>query len=239
MFGFKSKQEKGAVQEKGVVQEGMTLEQVRTAMLELMKEESVNHHRMGQLYNYVVDGKLAENAKYKDARAYFGKHLADLSWASLTTYGAVARNFSEAISRRYGVTCLYLLLIYKEAADMQVNHAEPGGTVIEVPGENGAVTSKPFGECSVAEMRLAIRRKRKPASSKPLPSAELAFADKVREAVAGRFGPGEAVQVQVRNHKGKAVLDFKGIPLSQLDKLGEVLSAPPSLMRPVPAATGS
>jgi hypothetical protein len=120
-----------------------------------------------------------------------------------------------------------------------VNHADPGGTIIEVPAENGAVTSKPFGECSVTEMRLAIRRKRKPASSKPLPAAELAVADQVREAVAGRFGPGEAVRVQVRNHKGKAVLDFKGIPLSQLAKLGEVLSTPPSVVRPVPSTTGS
>lgn len=233
MFGFKSQQEKGAVQE------GMTLEQVRVAMLDLMKEENVNHHRMGQLYNYVVGSKLAEGAGYKDSRDYFSKHLADLSWATLTTYGAVAREFSEPISRRFGVTCLYLLLIYKEAADMEVNHEEPGGTVIEVPGENGAVTPKPFGECSVAEMRMAIRRKRKPTSSKPLPAAELAFADQVREAVAGRFTPGDAVRVQVRNHKGKAVLDFKGIPLSQLGKLGEVLSAPPSLVRPAPAATGS
>jgi hypothetical protein len=122
---------------------------------------------------------------------------------------------------------------------VEVNHEEPGGSLIEVPGENGAVTPKPFGECSVADIRLAIRRKRKPASSKPLPAAELAFADQVREVVAGRFGLGEAVRVQVRNHKGKAVLDFKGIPLAQLGKLGEALSAPPSLVRPVPAATGS
>jgi hypothetical protein len=237
MFGFKSKQE--SKQEQGVVHEGMTLEQVRLAMLELMKAENVNLHRMGQLYNYVVDGKLAENANYKDARTYFRQHLADLSWATLTTYGSVARNFSEPIARRYGVTCLYLLLIYKEVADVEANHAEPGDTVIEVPGENGAVTSKPFGECSVAEMRLAIRRKRKPTSSKPLPSGEMALADQVREAVTGRFGPGEAVRVQVRNHKGKAVLDFKGIPLSQLAKLSEALSTPPAVVRPVPAATGS
>jgi hypothetical protein len=48
MFGMLSNDTKGAVQE------GMTLEQVRRAMIDLMKEENTNHYRMGQLYNYVV-----------------------------------------------------------------------------------------------------------------------------------------------------------------------------------------
>jgi hypothetical protein len=30
--------------------------------------------------------------------------------------------------------------------------------------------------------------------------------------------------VQVRNEKGKAVLDFKGIPLEQVSRLGEALT---------------
>ncbi len=42
------------------VTEGMTLEQVRAAMLQLMMEENGNQYRMGQLYNYVVEKRLAE-----------------------------------------------------------------------------------------------------------------------------------------------------------------------------------
>jgi hypothetical protein len=210
------------------VQEGMTLEQVRAAMLQLLAAENTNHHRMGQFYNYVVQNKLAEKAGHKDAREYFGQHLADVSQSALSMYGAVAAAFTEAVCGRFGVTCLYLLLTYKEAADMEVSHEEPGGTVIEVPGQNGEVTPKPFSECTVDQMRKAIQRKRKPASSKPLPAEDVARAEQYRVAVTGRFAKGDPVRVQVRNHKGKAVLDFKGIPLAQVSKLIEGLSAPPS-----------
>jgi hypothetical protein len=74
----------------------------------------------------------------------------------------VASAFSEELCSRFGVTCLGLLLTYEDAADLEVNHEEPGGTVIEVPGETGEVTSQPFSACSVEQLRKAIQRKRKP-----------------------------------------------------------------------------
>jgi hypothetical protein len=40
-------------------------------------------------------------------------------------------------ARRFGVTCLYLLLTYQEATDLEVNHEEPATTLIEVPGKDG------------------------------------------------------------------------------------------------------
>jgi hypothetical protein len=219
MFNWKLKAVKSADQE------GLSLEQVRTEMLQLMAAESTNHYRMGQLYNYVVDKELAQKAGYKDAQDYFSQKVADLSYSALRMYGAVAGGFSEQISVRFGVTCLHLLLTYKEAADLEVNHEEPGGTVIEVPGENGALTSKPFSACSVEEMRRAIQRKRKPASSKPLPPEDLALADQFKEGVTGRFPKGVLVKVQVRNQKGKAVLDFKGIPVNDVATLVAALKA--------------
>jgi hypothetical protein len=209
---------------KSVVHEGMTLEQVRLALLGLMAQESINHHHMGQLYNHVVKNKLAEKAGHKDAKAWFSQHLVDLSEATLRTYGAVAGAFSEEVARRFGVTCLSLLLTYEEAADMEANHEEPGNTVIEVPGDNGQVASKPFSQCSVEELRKAIQRKRKPASSKPLPPGALERGEQYHAAVKAHFPTGTPVQVQVRNLKGKAVVDFKGIPLEQVNKLIEALT---------------
>jgi hypothetical protein len=208
-------------------------------MLQLLAEEGANHHRMGQLYNYAVARKLAESAGYKDAREYFSQHLRDVSQATLTTYGAVASAFNEEVSRRFGVTRLSLLLTYEEAADLGVNHAAPGGTLIEVPGENWEVTPKPFSECTVEEMRRAIQRKRRPSSSKPLPSSDLDLVNLYQQSVSSRFAHGEAVRVQVRNHKGKAVLDFKGVPLAQVAKLVEALmdSLPPEPSRDVAAET--
>jgi hypothetical protein len=191
-----------------------------------MAQESSNHHRMGQIYNYIVEKKLAEKAGYKDARDYLSKHLADLSQSALSMYGAVAEEFSEPVARRFGVTCLSLLLSYKEAADLELNPEEPGSTPIEVPDKKGQVATKPFSECSVEEMRQALRRKRKPASSKPLPPEAEARAEQYAAAVAVHFpkGKGTRVKVLVRNEKGKAVLDFKGIPLDQVRQLLEALS---------------
>jgi hypothetical protein len=209
----------------GVVHEGMTLEQVRQAMLGLMAQENTNHHHMGQLYNYVVNTKLAEAAGYKDARAWCSEHLVDLSQAALTMYGAVAGAFSEPVARRFGVTCLALLLTYEEAADLEVNHEEPGSTLIDVPNEEGHVASKPFAQCSVEEMRRALQRKRKPTSSKPLPPEAVALADQYREAVTSRFPKGTLIKLQVRNHKGKAVVDLKGIPLDQMLRLAEAITS--------------
>jgi hypothetical protein len=152
-------------------------------------------------------------------------HLVDLSQKALTLYGAVADAFSEQVARRFGVTCLYLLLTYQEAADVEVNPEEPGGTLIEVPNDLGQVASKPFSQCSVEEMRKALQRKRKPASSKPLPPEAVVLADQYQEAVTSRFSAGVRVKVQVRNQKGKAVLDFEGILVEQVGKLIEALTA--------------
>jgi len=208
------------------IPDGATLEQLCGELLELMAQESSNHHRMGQIYNHIVEKRLAEKAGYKDARDYLSKHLAELSQPTLTRYAAVASAFSEPVARRFGVTCLSVLLSYKEAADLEVNAEEPGPTPIEVPDEKGHVSTKPFSACSVEEMRRALQRKRKPSSTKPLPPETEVLAEQYSEAVALRFpkGKGALVKVALRNQKGKAVLDFKGIPVEQVLLLAEALT---------------
>jgi hypothetical protein len=228
---FKIKEAARAIPESTYVHraiaEGTTLEQLRTELLELHAQESSNHHRMGEIYNHIVDKRLAEKAGYKDAREYFSKHLADLPQSSLSMYGAVAANFSEPVSRRFGVTCLHVLLSYKEAADLELNPEEPGNTPIEVPDDQGVVSTLPFSACTVEQLRRAVQRKRKPSSTKPLPSEQVERAEQISEAVALRFpkGKGALVKVAVRNQKGKAVLDFKGIPVEQVLLLAEALTA--------------
>jgi hypothetical protein len=95
---------------------------------------------------------------------------------------------------------------------------------VRAPDDKGLVTAKPFGECSVEQMRRALQRKRKPASSKPLPKEAEVLAEQYREAVMGRLPKGTRVKVLVRNEKGKAVLDFKGIPLEQASQLAAALT---------------
>ena len=222
MFGLKKFRD---VNVKSNLTEELTLEQFHSELVRLMADENTNHYRMGQLYNRAVAKKVAEAGGYKNVQDYLSKKLPDLSYTSLRRYAAVAAGFSEQIAVRFGVTRLELLLTYKEAADLEIDHAEPGGTVIEVPGANGAVTPKAFSDCSVDEMRKAIQRKRKPASSKPLPEEDLALATQYQEALSGQFPKGVVVKTLVRNEKGLAVLDITSIPVRQVPTLLKALAA--------------
>ncbi|MBN1206453.1 MAG: hypothetical protein JXB05_16310 [Myxococcaceae bacterium] len=201
----------------------LTLPQWRATLLQLKAVESTNHYRMGEHYNLLVESKLAEAAGYKGAQDYISKELRDISAATLRTYGAVAARFSEDVARQFGVIRLSLLLTYKEAAAIQVDPREPGGTVIEVPGNNGEVKPTPFAQCGVEDLRKALQRLRKPASSQPLPEADLALAHRYREAVTGNFPKEVPVKVQLRNDGGTAVLDFTNIPLTQVLQLAQAL----------------
>jgi len=207
------------------IPEDATLEQLGAELRQLFAQENTNHHRMGLIYNHIVAKRLAEKAGYKDARDYLSKNLADIAQSSLTRYGAVAAVFSEPVARRFGVTCLSALLTYKELAGVEVDAEEPGSIPIEVPDDKGNVTVKPFGQCSVEEMRRALQRKRKPTSSKPLPPEMEAWAEQYCDAVASCFpsGTGTRVTAQVRNDKGTAVLDLKGIPVHKVGQLIEAL----------------
>ncbi|MFL5349313.1 MAG: hypothetical protein ACJ8AT_31315 [Hyalangium sp.] len=207
------------------IPESATLEQLKAELLGLAAQESSNHHRMGQIYNHIVDKELAQKAGFKDAREFFSTQLADLSQTTLSKYGAVAGAFTESVACRFGVTCLYMLLTYQEATALEVNHEEPGDTLIEVPDDKGQVSTLPFKACTAEQMRRALQLKRKPASSKPLPPEAEALAEQYRQAVTVRFpqGKGTLVKVRVRNQKGKAVLDFTGIPLEQVGQLLEAL----------------
>jgi hypothetical protein len=205
------------------IPESITLQEVHDEFCQLLGTENANHHRMGMLYNHVVKHKLAEKAQYKNALAYFAKNIKAVSRATLLTYGAVARAFSEQVTIGFGVTRLSLLLTYKEVADIPLNNAEPGPTSIEVPNNDGVVTPKTFQDCTVEELRQAIQRKRKPSSSKPLPPEVLAQVEEYREAVIARFPEEVPVRVDARNHTAGVLISFKDIPLSQLDGLAEIL----------------
>jgi hypothetical protein len=220
-------------EEEKSIPEDMTLDQVREAMLQLLAEETTNHYRMGQLYNHVEDRGLATAEGYTNTVDYFRQNVREVSSSALFMYGSVAREFSADSCHQFGITRLSLLLTYKKAAGIEVNHEEPGGTFIEVPEKKGEVKPRLFSECSVEELRKAIQRKRKPSSSKPLPPADVALADKYMDAVMARFKKGDPIRVQVRNHEGTPVLDFRGVPLAQVSKLAEALLAQPLPVREV------
>ena len=211
------------------IPDDMTLVQVCEAMLRVLEEESTNHYRLGQLYNYAEQRGLAKAAGYESTQDYFRQHIRQVSPSTLFAYGAVANAFRESSCQQFGVTRLSLLLTYKKAAKITLNHDEPGGTFIEVPGKKGVVTPRLFSECTVDELRKAIQNKRQPTSATtPLLPEDVALADRYIGAVTALFKKGDPIRVQVRSHEGTAVLNIDYIPLAHVRKVAEaLLTLPP------------
>jgi hypothetical protein len=200
------------------------LAELCTQIRQLLAAGNVNCHAIGRVYNYAVSKKLAEIAKQKNAQVYFCKNIKELSRATLVMYGAVARAFEASVCAQYGMTALSLLLTYAEASKTELDANDPSTMIIEVPDNTCEVDQKFFGECSVADLRKALLRLRKPTSSAPLPSEILERVQQCTAVMASFFPENAGVEVLVHNRKGKAVISLKEIPLEQYEQLSALLS---------------
>ena len=201
----------------------MTLDQAREALLALAAQQHANHFRIGQIYNYVVREKLAEKHAKKSAQEYFSEHVKTLSQAVLSTCGAVAHSFTEAACTRYGVYNLHALLAYAKASKFKPSADEPGPTPIAVPQENGSVVEKPFSECSVEELKLAVKQKRAQNPEEP-PAEDMVRIQALRDAIAKLFsGESSRTRVNSRVYLGTTYITVQDVPVKELERLSEAL----------------
>jgi hypothetical protein len=210
-----------------------TLEQVRDRMIAYLREGNAGHYNIGRLYNHAVSNLLAGKNGAKSAQEYFSQHIQELSQATLTRYGAVAREFSEDACRQHGVTKLATLRTYAKAAKIQLQAAELGSTPIDVPGKEGAVAQKPFAECSLEELRKATKHKQEPSQATE-PASDTARVEFLRQCVSKHFAQGARVQLKTSVQDGKTLLTIQGVPLNDLERLVEMLmdGLQPQLLRP-------
>jgi hypothetical protein len=199
----------------------LTLEQVRTTIVSLIAQGNANIFQIGRLYNYTVDSKLAVQSGYKDSAAYFRQHVKELSQATLSRYGAVAREFTEEACKQYGVENLVALLTYEVAAGIQATKGDPGPTPIEVPQEDGSVVQKPFAECSRDELRLAIKHKRAPKQAS-MPEGDAARVQALRESLTRHFAQAP-LRFNARNHRGKTLFTLQDVSVTDIERLAEAL----------------
>ncbi|HSP79411.1 MAG TPA: hypothetical protein VLQ93_12825, partial [Myxococcaceae bacterium] len=195
----------------------------------------------GRLYNYVVKNELAEKGGYESAPQYFSLHVKSLSKASLNTYGLVARKFSEAACARFGVHHLRLLLTYGKAAKLEIAKDDPSRTPIDVPREDGTVQPKPFAECTVEELRAALKQKKgqseapkpteepkpveapeAPGASAPLPEVDAVRLKSLRDSLSQHL-PESTVRLEARVHQGQTFLSLQGVPMAALERFIEAL----------------
>ncbi len=202
----------------------MTLDQARDTLHHLAAEASTNYHRVGLIYNHVVEQKLAEAQGYASAPLYFHQQLKLLSQALLSLCGDVARAFTEAASRRYGVYRLSALLTYAQAAGLQPSREEPGPTPIQVPKEDGTVASKPFAECTLDEVKLAVKHLRDQGLTFVLEEDQLRV-QAVRASIARHFADDQAsrTNVKARILDRTTYLTLQDVPVAHLERLTEAL----------------
>ena len=130
------------------------LREAAKALEDLLKQGEEAAWKIGAIYNRIIDEKLAEKSGYHRARDFFANRFADVSQATLTHYGAVARAFTETDAARYGVTLLSALLTYEKLAGVKPNEADPGAVPIKLPGER---QPRRFSDCHRADLMNALK----------------------------------------------------------------------------------
>jgi hypothetical protein len=199
----------------------MTLVQARDTMNTLIQQGGTTAHQIGTLYNHVVGRKLAELAGYSSAQEFFNKEVRGISQATLSTYGAVARSFTEATCTQYGVYRLRALMRYAEAAGL-VLELDPGMMMIEVPSEDSSVVMRPFQACSVDDVERATRAKKTPVPVRvPVPDrARLLF---LEDSLFRSFSGVAEVRISTNSQDGKTFLNLQGVPMSEVPRLIQAL----------------
>lgn len=194
-----------------------TLDQIRDTVNALAKQGSTSAHKIGTLYNHVVDRKLAELAGYRSALEYFNKHVKTLSKSTLINYGTVARTFTELQCTQYGMGNLRELIRYADVASVPLP-ADPGSMSIDVPQEDGKVVATPFAECSVDDLERASRAKRAPAPVR-VPVADKARMLFFEDSISRGFEGIADVRFSSRSKGGQTLVSVQDVPMTEVDRL--------------------
>jgi hypothetical protein len=199
----------------------LTLDELGERVEGLAAQGNADTYQIGVYYNHMVERDLAKTGGFKNAADFFQKRVKGLSQSMLTMFGAVARAFVATACVKYGMSKLYALLSYEKLAGITADGNEPGSTPIQVPMEDGTVESKPFAECTVEELKLAVKHKRTPPT--PLPTSATARVELYRSVLDKHFGKESHILVSARVERGKVLISLKDIPDEQMSQLAEVL----------------
>lgn len=121
---------------------------------DLLKQGEKAAWKIGAIYNQIIEKKLAEKSGYHRARDFFASRFVDISQATLSYSGAVAKAFSETDASHYGVSRLSALLTYEKLAGLKPNASDPGAVEIKVPDEE---KPRRFSDCHRADLLKAIQ----------------------------------------------------------------------------------
>ncbi len=209
-----------------------SLDQIVNHMNGLIQAGQKSQWELGTLYNHIVDRKLAEFAGYRNSQLFFSQRIKALGQSTLSNYGTVARNFTDAQCEQFGVTNLRNLLRYVEASGIALDRTNPGPTPVEFPGDDGKVYTSPFADCTIDMLERATKAKRTPAAVRvPIPdAARLLF---IEDSLLKNFTGIGQVRITSHSKEGKTFVNLSDVPMTELERLllalREGLDAQPTL----------
>lgn len=216
----------------------VTLETEKQALLALVDQDEGVELQIGAHFNTIVDGRLWKQGNYKNAPDFFKREVKDLSPALLALYGAVARHFTEAVAKEYGMSNLGALLSYAANTRIDLPDGDPGNVPIRVPQKDGKVVTKKFVACSRAEIRAAVRlaRGQEEGGSGSIPREDAREVGYLRQELRNALGLGSPASLKAVFRNGMTMVSLENIPLHELKGVCQSLGWPDG--PPAPSGSG-
>jgi hypothetical protein len=160
-----------------------------------------------------VERNLTRLAGYKTAVEFINAELKPkakaVSQTALTLYARVARAFDEDTTTKYGTTALDKLLTLRDLLDLDALPRDLATLDVRTADKAGQPVTKPFSECTVADLTAAIRLHKKPdAAVDPRAAEEAAKMDAAVDATLGE----SPFKVVVHKRGTNLFYDLKNIP---------------------------
>jgi hypothetical protein len=185
---------------------------------EMLRRSAEAQRQMGLMYNHAVNNKLAQQAGYKNAWDYLGRHVKGLTKLTLERYGVENLLWSAEVTLKYGYDRLYALDHYIWRRGVTAPSGDPGRMLIRVPQWDGTDAMKTFADCNLEELRRAARNRR----SKPKPRVPVT--DEVRwlyldHSIHESYQELASVRTDMRYEDGKVLVTLKDVPLRAMEQL--------------------
>jgi hypothetical protein len=188
----------------------------------LLRDEGAAQWKIGQLYNYIIDNKLAEQNGYRYAREFFAHEFNEVGRSSLVNYGAVAGAFTEVAAQTYGIAKLVKLLTYLKLMKQGLIEGDPGEFVVNILQLDGSTVSKRFADCTREDLAAAIRALRLAPS---LPGADSKLLEQLQQALMDKLGEESNATIKGTWNGSETELSLTHVPLSQLRAVLDALTS--------------
>ena len=201
------------------------LEKEAGAIADLLTQGEDEHWQIGAHYNAIVNGRLAQKAGYKSARKFFEERLGQVSQATLTLYGAIAKTFTEEAAKTYGSSRLGRLLTYERLREAKLPAGDPGDIPIDVPQMDGSTKEKRFADCTFAELVAALHRRQSP--PEPVPPEDKAILKRLHKGLEDEYGADDGAKlpivIKARNDPHIGTVVVLDVAIEHLDRLRNIL----------------